>query len=358
MEIKIQTKEFNFLNFNIKKIIFSFLKPHDQRKMYWSNKALRPLLPDSTLAININRLRKRDSYESENRTNEIIELSDGLIACISDPIINLFNCNNNLNIEVVKSMPITNRVVSDIFLPILHNQNIIFLDGNEKIIICDKNFNVIQSFKESSTIYSLCNISSSFFAVGLYEGDIKIYSINEDTKKYEGIRQFKYNSDGISSLLYLFNHEILLSGSCDKTIDVISFPEGKLIKKLTGHNEEICSFIYYEDKFVSGSMDGDIKFWSIKSGYNIECVFTVKSYIPTNYGVHLYLFGNDLMVYRQKRSNEFQIWHLKSFECLQTFKEEFKIHHMVVTKQNTILASLNYDFENKKQKIIVWKISE
>jgi hypothetical protein len=58
---------FLLLNFNLKKIIFSFLNTQDQRILYWLNKKLRPLLPDSQLRINIKSIKKFSSYKFDGK---------------------------------------------------------------------------------------------------------------------------------------------------------------------------------------------------------------------------------------------------------------------------------------------------
>jgi hypothetical protein len=173
MENNTSTTKFKNLNFNLKKIIFSFLKPSDQRTIYWINKKLRPLLPDSPIRINIDRLKKYPSYQLDERLCGILELNDGTFACWATEGMKLLKISgDSLELELIKSFPFKAKGWT---LPIKQkNENIIFRSDKE-LTICDKEFVLIEKFKESNWIQSLCKLSELSFAVGLLDGTIKIY---------------------------------------------------------------------------------------------------------------------------------------------------------------------------------------
>jgi len=49
------------------------------------------------------------------------------------------------------------------------------------------------------------------------------------------------HADAINSVAYSFEGQYIVSGSCDNTVKLWSASEGKLIKKLEGHQTEIYS---------------------------------------------------------------------------------------------------------------------
>jgi WD40 repeat protein len=70
-------------------------------------------------------------------------------------------------------------------------------------------------------------------------------------------------------ILYLPKKNYLLSGSADRTINVINLSEGNSIQKLNGHSYSVSSLISLNDEtFASGSYEV-IKIWSIKEDINV-----------------------------------------------------------------------------------------
>jgi hypothetical protein len=123
MEINTSTKKFRNLNFNLKKIIFSYLKPRDQRTIYWINKKLRQLLPDSPLRINIDSLRRLSSFQLDGCICGIFELSDGTITCWTMEGIQLLKLDGD-NLKLTNSL----NFQAERFTPAIQqeNKNIIF----------------------------------------------------------------------------------------------------------------------------------------------------------------------------------------------------------------------------------------
>lgn len=345
MEYKISTTFFNSLNFNLKKIIFSFLKACDQRTIYWLNKKLRPFLNASILLMNIKSFKKCTSFKFNEEIEiwGILEIDENKIACWTNHGVKILFIGENFEMEIIKNIPLNVSEVRS--LPIEHNNNIIYRHC-EEVNICDKNFNLIHSFQEPSAVNSLCNISDLSFAVGLEDGVIQIYSrnINESNEKYE-VKEYELHSTYVFSLLYLPKQKYLISGSDD--INVFSLSDEKSITTIEGSDSKwISSLISLDDKtFASGSQE------EIKIFYICSEIFCINRIVAHEGYIYLHPLGKNFMVSHTYYGKQYKIWDLKNYECIKTFKEDANIRKMKITKNNYIFTKTD------DKKCSVWKIS-
>jgi WD40 repeat protein len=352
MEKNTSATNFHSINANLKKLIFSFLNINDQRTIYWSNKKLRELLPNSALIININSLKKCSTFHSDGDVLNLLELTDGNIACWTKQGISLLKYINTECLELVKKFPFQSV---DNTHPIQHNDNIIYTFCHE-LKICDKEFNIIEIFNESSNIYSLCNISKFSFAFGLANGKIKIYTRNPDTHKYK-VKEYKLDTTHIMSLLYLPKLHFLLYGSIDGSIKVLCLSNGNVVQKLRGHTICTSSLVSINDiTFASGSRNGEIKIWSIVDKSFFKLIKRIKAHQKSKfYNLHIQPLGKDFIVSKSDHTNkngkEFKIWDLKTYKYINRYKEDSNIQNLIVTKNKNIITVLN-------NKLNIWKISE
>lgn len=358
MEINISTEKFVKMNFNLKKIILSFLNLCDQRKIYWSNKKLRSLLPDTALKININSLKKRNSYLLDEDVYGLLEMNDGSIACWMRKEIRLFKLNNSNNLEFVNNFPFGYTYYGSTFYPIKHNGHIIFTNGLYELRKWDMKFNLVLNFEEDSNICSLCNISYFSFAAGFSNGCIKIYSLDKITQKYIVVNKYNCHESRckIYSLFYLPIHDLLLSCSIPSIIHVFNIPQGNHGKsiEMKNMNEYVTSLLLINNQtLVSASSDGEINLWSINEDLSFICLKSVKC--NDNFGnwVSIYLLGNDLLLSMEYDKNVFSIFELKTFRNLDNFKENSGIKKILVTKNNTIITK-----NILSEKLNIWKILE
>lgn len=134
-------------------------------------------------------------------------------------------------------------------------------------------------------------------------------------------------------MIYLPKHNYILSGSQDRTINVLSLNDKNSIKKITDHNNWVTSILLLSDETFSSASRGVIKIWSIKS--EIECIKTIDAHEKSRYTMNLHLLGNNFMI-SQSDYEEFKIWDLKNYECLKTYREDTDIYGMNVTKNSII----------------------
>jgi WD40 repeat protein len=73
----------------------------------------------------------------------------------------------------------------------------------------------------------------------------------------------------VCSLLYLPKQNYLLSGSWDKTINVLSLSEGKSIQTLTGHSDFVTSLISLMMKHLQVVVMKKLKFGLLKKILNV-----------------------------------------------------------------------------------------
>lgn len=353
------THKFVDLNFNLKKIIFTYLQSNDQKKLYWNNKKLRALLPDSALKINMENCKKKSSYALKSKASGILELIDGTIACWTREDIKIFKITElNCELKLIKK----NLFESIYFyaLPIQQqNGNFIFKSSNNELVICDKEFNIIQKLKENCGVVTIYNFTYDLqpfsFAIGLSDGTIKMFSMNHETsKKYELLLTYKNHSFEVESLLYLPKLHYLLSGSSDHKINVFCLSKNLSIKCLKNHCYTVNSLIYLNESTFASASWGDFKIWSILPDTSFVCINTIFSHQNGDYGTHLNTLGNEYMISRRFNGEdfaEFKIWFWKTYDCIKTCKENSSIRELIVTKNYHIITV------TKNKNVNLWKIA-
>lgn len=353
--------KFLVLNFNLKKIIFSFLEISDQRTVYWLNKKLRPFLPDSGFKIN-NYLHKQIcSCEYKGILWGMLELNGGEFALFTDHGVKLLKLDYNQdnhdsgsvkrkNLILTKSVPLKTVDITLAFQ--LNNGNIIYTTGYE-LSICDKNFNSIQNFRESNWIRSLCNISENSFAIGLSNGIIKIYKQKEKAEEgqesspsYYKFSEFKFHTFNVWSLLYIPKLDYLLSTTFN-LVNVMRLSDEKSVKNQINHKDPVTQLVLLnEEKFASASKR-EIKIWSIEEDF--KCLHIIDAYEFGKNPIKLYPLGRDFMVATIKR--DFEIWDLQTYQFLKPNCEESIIVKSLVTKNQDILTATS------DRQVNFWKIA-
>lgn len=368
MENKPKTEKFSPVNFNLKKIIFSFLKPSDQRKIYWLNKKLRQYLPENSIRINITCLKKQNSYKLGFFADNLLELSEGNFLCWEKKSIKLLKLDRNTyNFELIDRFEITKGELG-LFMQssfaltyAFKNARNIILELDMMLAVLDINCKVLD---DELYIYQPCvtKISSSSFAAGKCDGVVKIFSRNESEFNYKVITEFTPNlKQNVLCLLYLLKHDLLLCGSEDGNIIVYKMSSFNKVLTLDDHQDELISLVSLnDDNFASSSLNGEIKFWCIKSESSIECINTVKPYLMDSY-VQLCQLGKDLVMSWKSGIKKFKIWNGKSKQPIITFEEESAIEQLIITQKNyiiTVTENPNYNLYDKGHVLNVWKIPQ
>lgn len=351
------TEKFHTLDRNLKKIILSFLDRHHQRIIYWHNKKLRPLLPDYPLRINIDNIKKYCSFNLDSNVVKILEINDGIISCFYNQCIQHFNIvgdKQELIETFQKGCSFSGNCVQQ------EDGNIIFLSGkNNYLHIYDKDYKkIVENFQELENIWSICNLSGNSFALGLQDGNIKIYSRNPSSKKYE-FKEYQNHACEVTSLVYLPKNNFLLSFSEDISLNVYNLTLEITIKSIVDYSSVTSIISINDDTFASASYK-NLKIWSIKSIKSdtcIECIKTIDIHeeqinpMYDQYDILLYLLGKDFIVIRNRAiDDEFKIFDLKNYEFIKCLKEDSNIITLIITKNNSIITGTD------DNKLNVWKI--
>ena len=108
-----------------------------------------------------------------------------------------------------------------------------------------------------------------------YDQKITVYTLNQLNAVVVG--EFSGHKKDISKVLALSGDNVA-SSSEDFEIRIWNRnPPFKQLEKLKGHTGRITSFLELPVKslLVSGSFDGNLKFWSLHKGY--KCIITLIS---------------------------------------------------------------------------------
>lgn len=181
-------------------------------------------------------------------------------------------------------------------------------------------------------------------------------SKNGHKKEYDIVLEYKEHAYSVNCLLYVPQHNLLLSASHDCLINVFSLTNKQSIDRLTGHEECITGLISLNNsmdfKFASSSYDGEIRIWKIMKDHSIECISTIQAHKGDC--VFLNLLSQDFMVSRVsnfKNSRCFKIWDLKTFKCCKICEENCEILSMVTSKDSIITLTSDW-------KLNLWKYLE
>ena len=110
-------------------------------------------------------------------------------------------------------------------------------------------------------------------AVGLSSGDIIILDA------VTGVYMFvlSCHTDEVNSLTFSLDGTFLVSGSCDKTVNLWDIQTGGVIKTFYGHTGQVLSVSISQNCAViaSGSMDETIRLWNVQTG---ECCCVIDGH--------------------------------------------------------------------------------
>ncbi len=123
---------------------------------------------------------------------------------------------------------------------------------------------------DGSYNYSSEYIDDSKVAVGKINGSIYFYNIEEgEIKKVNKIEE---HSKAVRSLLYDKTNNKLISASDDMHINIIDLEKNKVVFPVVGHKDVITSLdkIIEKNILISGSLDGKIKLWDMRTSKEVE----------------------------------------------------------------------------------------
>ena len=117
---------------------------------------------------------------------------------------------------------------------------------------------------------------------------LKIYNI--DTLQSEDLGLY---CEFVSNITFNVNEEIFTSGSADGTITLWNLKTGEKVKELKGHEKSIKGFAYSFDgkRLASCSTDNTIRIWDIESGKELKKIKATTSCLTYSKNGEFHLSG-------------------------------------------------------------------
>lgn len=170
----------------------------------------------------------------------------------------------------------------------------------------------------------------------------------ENYKLLGTIREHKYY---ISSLAVTPNGEMFISGSGDGTIKIWNLKTGELLHNLTGHSHYVWSVAITPDgqTLVSGSQDSTVKLWNIQTG---ELIHTISGYFKYQGVVCSVAISPDGQYFACSRDycNDdnrhnciVQIWRLETLEPINFLPSDFETSVITFSNDGQYIAGSFYD---------------
>jgi WD40 repeat protein len=123
---------------------------------------------------------------------------------------------------------------------------------------------------EKYYFYSIEYINDNLIAAGNINGSVYIFSTND----FKKVHKIEDHCKAVRTILYNKESSRLFTASDDMHINVIDSGNYKVLFPLVSHKDSITCLKFITDKnlLVSGSLDGKIKLWDIRSAKEVESV--------------------------------------------------------------------------------------
>jgi WD40 repeat protein len=233
------------------------------------------------------------TIEDRNCSRSITTPQEGFdIACLKN-IFTMWDSDNNFNtiqticLQHYESFRLLIRLSNGCFVCPCGPGGFI-MDSCCILILDNEHFKSVKILTgHSQSITCLVNLPDNKFASGSRDMTIRIWNINDN---YKCIRVINGLFDGILSLLYIKEKDLLLSASANKQIKVWRMSDYQCIKNLI-HTGGVKSLLMLPDGyFASGSFyDEVIRIWDTRK---FECVKVLQGHSDT---------VNSLLLLKDKR---------------------------------------------------------
>lgn len=185
------------------------------------------------------------------------------------------------------------------------------------------------------SVWSVCTLSDSKFAVGLLNGNIELW--NKDYSVHSDI--LNGHSNKVWSIIKVKN-DIIASSSDDMTVRLWNHEKLECIKVLYGHNQPIRKIsLISETRLASGSYDHTIKIWDLES---FCCEFNI--------------LGNDCSIFALCSLNEktfrsgnenglIKFYYTSNYECYQTISHhgKYAVNNIIKLSSGNFISSCGED---------------
>ncbi|KAG0019120.1 hypothetical protein BGZ80_006265 [Entomortierella chlamydospora] len=178
-------------------------------------------------------------------------------------------------------------------------------------------FGELPFLKEDSKVTcSAYSTDGNKYAVGLEDGDIKVY----ETLAWNRIQTLKGHIGGITNLSFSATGVQIASVSYKETmIRLWDVDTGECIYTLQGHYLLINSIVYSPEvnQIASGGDDMTIRLWNVDTG---KCIRVLQGHSSSVNGV-VYSPKGDRIASRSIYDKTVRLWDVNTGECIRTFQD-------------------------------------
>ncbi len=172
-------------------------------------------------------------------------------------------------------------------------------------------------------VYSLKLLNTNnHLAAGFYNGDIKIYNINDGNL----VSSLEGHTHWVNDLVQI-SADLLASSSWDTTVRIWNLTTNTCKIILTGHTLSVYGLKQITPSILaSGSMDRTIKLWDITSGK------LIRTLNLSGTGLSYDLLNSQTLVSGEDRT--IKLWNWSTGECLSTIQTGSYIYSLAVIDDN------------------------
>ncbi|KAG1056818.1 hypothetical protein G6F43_001323 [Rhizopus delemar] len=136
----------------------------------------------------------------------------------------------------------------------------------------------------------------------------------------------------ISCLQLSEPHNLLMTGSIDKTVTVWNLETGQVLRKLKGHSRPIQTLQFDDTKLVTGSMDHTLRIWNYHTG---QCIRTLEGH--TEGVVHLHF--NCRLLASGSADATIKVWNFQTGECFTLTGHTQAVQHVQIYQSTQLVSS-------------------
>ncbi len=154
--------------------------------------------------------------------------------------------------------------------------------------------------------------------------------------------------DGVLSVTFSPNGQLLAAGNADGKIRLWRVNDGRLILTCEGHTDWVKSVTFNAtgSLLASGSDDHTIRLWDVRTG---KCLKTLQGHSHWVWSVMFDVKGQILASGSQDQT--IKLWDIYSGQCLKTLQNFSEVRSIAISPNSNILAN-----GSKDRKIKLWNI--
>jgi DNA-binding beta-propeller fold protein YncE len=155
-------------------------------------------------------------------------------------------------------------------------------------------------------------------------------------QKWRCIHTLTNHSDWVNCVAISPTHEIIASGSHDKSIKIWNLQTGQEIRTLKGHSDHVHSVAFSPDGQILASTSFEtIKLWDLKTGQNIATLDWHSNYIVS------VAFSPDGQILASSSFETIKLWYLKTKQEITILTEQFEDSYLAVNPYGQAIFAIS-----------------